>query len=267
VIREPAVAGSFYPGTPAAVERALADLLPERARTAVPAVVVPHAAWGYSGVVAGDTYAQVSVPALAVLLGPNHAGRGAPGAVASAGAWRYPGGAVRVAAELSDALVAATSALQIDDRAHADEHALEVQLPFLARLRPDVRIAPVLLGRTDPGFCRRVGEALGRVVASWPAPILVVDSTDLNHYEPHAVTLAKDRHAIDALLTLDPDRLHAAVQRHRISMCGLAPTLALMWAAPALGIRAARLVRHQTSGDAGGDPGRVVGYAGFVLGG
>ena len=265
VVREPAVAGSFYPDDPRTIAENLDRLMPARAAAPARALVVPHAGWMYSGAVAGETYAQVAVPRLAVLLGPNHWGIGAPGAVGAEGSWRYPGGQVPIAGELARALVAATDDLREDASAHRREHSLEVQLPFLHRRQPALAIVPIVLGRTDPGFCRAVGEAVGRVVAAWPEPVLIVDSTDLNHHEPQAVSLRKDRLAIDAILTLDPEGLWRVVQAHDISMCGIAPTQALLWAAPALGIRGGRLVRYRTSGDVSGDLTRVVGYAGLVL--
>jgi AmmeMemoRadiSam system protein B len=264
-VREPAVAGTFYPGDARALDAELARLVPDRPAAPARAVVVPHAGWIYSGGVAGETYAEVRVPRLAVLLGPNHTGLGAPGAVMTAGTWRYPGGEVPVAGDLARALLAATERLEGDGRAHLREHALEVQLPFLHRRQPELRMVPVTLGCTDPAFCRAVGEAVGRVVAGWPEPVLLVDSTDLNHYESRAVSSAKDRLAIDAILALDPDRLWRTVRAHDVSMCGVAPTQALLWAAPALGVRSARLVRYATSGDVSGDLDRVVGYAGIVL--
>jgi hypothetical protein len=181
------------------------------------------------------------------------------------GAWRYPGATVPVSRELAEALLEATDELRDDVAARLREHALEVQLPFLHRRQPDLAIVPITLGRTDPGFCRAVGEAVGRVVAGWPEPVLVVDSTDLNHYEAQAVSNRKDRLAIDAILALDAERLWTAARAHDISMCGIAPTQALLWAAPALAVRGARLVRYQTSGDVSGDLTRVVGYAGIVL--
>lgn len=265
VVRQAAVAGSFYPGDHPAIDAELARLVPRRHATAARAVVVPHAGWMYSGSVAGETYAQVAVPRLAILLGPNHTGLGAPGALMREGAWRYPGATIPVSRELADALLGAADELTPDDAAHLREHALEVQLPFLHRRRPDLAIVPITLGRTDPGFCRAVGEAIGRVVAGWSEPVLLVDSTDLNHYEAQAVANRKDRLAIDAILALDAERLGTAVRTHDISMCGIAPTQALLWAAAALPVRAARLVRYQTSGDVSGDLTRVVGYAGIVL--
>jgi AmmeMemoRadiSam system protein B len=266
VIREPAVAGAFYPGDAHAVARALDRLMPPAPGTAsAKAVVVPHAGWAYSGAIAGETYAGVEVPRLVVLLGPNHTGLGVPGALARDGAWRFPGGSIPVASDLADALLRATPALEADPAAHLREHALEVQLPFLHRRQPALEIVPITVGRAEPAFCRAIGAAVGQVVAGWPEPVLVVDSTDLNHYEPQAVSAAKDRLAIDAMLALDADRLWRVVREHDVSMCGIAPTQALLRAAPALGIRTARLVRYQTSGAVSGDYARVVGYAGLVL--
>lgn len=265
LVRQPAVAGAFYPGDGPGIDAELARLVPPRHATPARAVVVPHAGWMYSGSVAGETYAQVAVPRLVILLGPNHTGLGAPGALMREGAWRYPGATVPVSRELAEALLGAAGELEPDDAAHRREHALEVQLPFLHRRQPDLAIVPITLGRTDPGFCRAVGEAIGRVVAGWSEAVLLVDSTDLNHYEAQAVANRKDRLAIDAILALDAERLRTAVQTHDISMCGIAPTQALLWAAPALAVRAARLVRYQTSGDVSGDLNRVVGYAGIVL--
>jgi MEMO1 family protein len=264
-IREPAVAGSFYPRDPRDVAAQLDRLIPAVEARPARAVVVPHAGWKYSGAVAGETYAQVAVPRLAVLLGPNHTGRGVPGSVWSDGAWRYPGGAVPVASDLARAVLDACRDLQADEDAHRQEHALEVQVPFLHRRRPDLAVVPITLGWINPDFCRAVGEAIGRVVAGWPDPVLVVDSTDFNHYEPQDVARRKDGLAIEAILALDAPGLWRTVKANQISMCGIAPTQALLYAAPALGVRAARLVRHATSGDVSGDLTRVVGYAGLIL--
>ncbi len=264
-VREPAVAGSFYPGRPEALDAELTRLMPAAPARPARAVVVPHAGWMYSGAVAGATYAQVAVPRLAVLLGPNHTGLGVPGALMREGAWRVPGGVVPIAGDLATALLEATPELRDDRQAHLREHALEVQLPFLHRRQPALAVVPITLGRTDPAFCRAVGEAVGRIVAAWPEPVLLVDSTDLNHYESQAVSERKDRLAIEAIQALDPDGLWRVVQTHQISMCGIAPSQALLWAAPALGVGTARLVRYQTSADVSGDRARVVGYAGLVL--
>jgi AmmeMemoRadiSam system protein B len=260
------VAGSFYPDRPDAVQEALDRLMPlVEPRQGPRAVVVPHAGWTYSGRVAGAVYGRLVPPALALILGPNHTGLGPPGSVMARGRWALPGGDLPIAESLAETLLAGSPALEADAAAHAEEHAIEVQLPFLLRLNPDLRFVPLTLGRRDLAFCEAVGAALARAVAGAGEPVLVVCSTDLNHYESQQVSNRKDRLAIEAMLSLDPARLDDTVRAHRISMCGIAPALAMLFALRALGGGRAELVRYETSGDISGDLDRVVGYAGMIL--
>jgi len=264
-VRQPAVAGSFYPDEPERLRAQLRRLLEEAPRAPALAAVVPHAGWIYSGPVAGAVYSRLELPALAILLGPNHTGLGAAASIMSAGRWRYPGGEVPIAGRLAEALRREAPHLQEDPLAHLQEHALEVQLPFLHHLRADLEMVPITLMRTDLGFCREVGEGVARAVRAVGEPTLLLASTDLNHYESQEISNRKDRLAIDAILALDPERLDRAVQEHDISMCGIAPTLATLYAVRALGAGGARLIRYQTSGDVSGDFQRVVGYAGVII--
>jgi hypothetical protein len=119
--------------------------------------------------------------------------------------------------------------------------------------------------KTDLEFCAAVGRAVAAAVKSYPEPVLLISSTDLNHYESQAVSNKKDQLAIEAVLTLDPERLQRTVREHRISMCGIAPTTALLAALGELGARRAELVRYMTSGDVSGDYQRVVGYCGIII--
>ncbi len=270
MIREPAVAGQFYSASPDVLERDVARYLapadlPPAPRPAI-AVVSPHAGLMYSGHVAGAVLAQTAVPRAVILLGPNHTGLGPPISVYAEGAWRMPGGDLPVDGGLASAVLAHCPDAVADTTAHRYEHSLEVQLPFLRRRRPDVRIVPIVLGTTDPEACRDLGRCLAAVVRAARAerPLLLA-STDLNHYEPDGVTRQKDRLAIDAILALDPDRLVSTVRAHGITMCGVGPTTAVLHAARALGATDATLVRYATSADAGGDDARVVGYAGLLL--
>jgi len=265
-VRRPAVAGLFYPDHPDRMEADLARLIKEvEPKTRARAVVVPHAAWQYSGRVAGEVYGRVSLPRLAVVLGPNHTGLGPPGSVMARGRWALPGGDVPVCEELARAILAESLELAEDELAHAREHAIEVQLPFLRRLQPEIAFAPITLMRRDLGFCRAVGGAVARALGSIGEPVLLVCSTDLNHYESQAVSNRKDRRAIDAILSLEPGRLHSTVREHRISMCGVAPAVAMLAALSELGSARAELVRYETSGDVSGDYDRVVGYAGLII--
>ncbi len=229
------------------------------------ALVVPHAGWMYSGKVAGAVYGRVALPRLAVLLGPNHTGLGPWGSIMSRGRWAIPGADVAIASDLGQAILAASRELEEDESAHAREHALEVQLPFLRRLRPDVQFVPITLMRTDLAFCDAVGRAVATVVKGWREPVLLISSTDLNHYESQAVSNRKDRLAIDAILALDPEGLQRTVREHHISMCGIAPTTALLSALRELGAPRAEMVRYMTSGDVSGDYDRVVGYCGVII--
>jgi AmmeMemoRadiSam system protein B len=267
-VRQPAVSGSFYPDSAEEVEASLDALIeaiePKRKARAL---VVPHAGWIYSGRVAGAVYGRVSLPPRCILLGPNHTGLGAPGAVMVRGLWRYPGGELPIAEDLALALLggAAGDLLTEDELAHRREHALEVQLPFLRRVEPTMTFVPVSLMRTSLDFCRTVGHAVAEVVSNASEPICLISSTDLNHYAPQAVSNQKDRLAIDAILSLDPERLHRTVTEHQITMCGIAPTTALLFALQELGAQSAELVRYMTSGDVSGDYRRVVGYCGIII--
>lgn len=265
-VRRPAVAGLFYPSRPEQVEADLSRLLEDvQPKVSPQAVVVPHAGWMYSGKVAGAVYGRLALPRLVVLLGPNHTGRGPRGSIMTRGRWAIPGGDLAIAPDLARRILAGSRELEEDEAAHAQEHALEVQLPFLRRLRPDIQFVPVTLMKTDLAFCAAVGSAVAAAVKTYPEPVLLISSTDLNHYESQAVSNKKDQLAIEAVLTLDPERLQRTVREHRISMCGIAPTTALLAALGELGARRAELVRYMTSGDVSGDYQRVVGYCGIII--
>lgn len=266
IVRKPAVAGMFYPDRPDQIEADLNRLIQDVESKVHPkALVVPHAGWIYSGSVAGEVYGRVRLPRLAVLLGPNHTGLGPAGSITTEGRWILPGGELPIASDLGGAILAASRLLEEDELAHAREHALEVQLPFLRRIRPDIAFVPITLMRTDLPFCEEVGRAVGQVVKAHREPVVLLSSTDLNHYESQAVSNRKDRLAIDAVLSLDPARLQQTVREHRISMCGIAPTTALLAAVRELGGGSAELVRYRTSGDVSGDYERVVGYCGVII--
>ncbi|MBI4609997.1 MAG: AmmeMemoRadiSam system protein B [Candidatus Rokubacteria bacterium] len=265
-LRRPAVAGLFYPDRADRIEADLNRLVEDvEPKVDAKAIVVPHAGWMYSGRVAGQVYGRVKLPRLAVLLGPNHTGLGPWGSVMTQGRWALPGSEVPVARELGQAILAASRLLEEDELAHSREHALEVQLPFLRRARSDIAFVPLTLMRTELAFCAEVGRAVAAVVKTWPEPVILLSSTDLNHYESQAVSNRKDRLAIDAILGLDPERLQRTVREHAISMCGIAPTTALLAALRELGGGSAALVSYQTSGDVSGDYDKVVGYCGVII--
>ncbi|MGH7296164.1 MAG: AmmeMemoRadiSam system protein B [Polyangiaceae bacterium] len=268
IVREPAVAGRFYPGARDALERAVDALLATAPREPAPrealGVVMPHAGYVYSGGVAARTISRIAVPARVVILSPNHTGRGEPLSIWPGGRWRTPLGMVDVDAALTDALAEACG-LARETAAHRAEHGVEVELPFLQRLRPDVRIAAIVLATQDPAVVERVGIGLRQAIAALAPDALVLASSDMNHFESHERTLEKDRLALDSVLARDPAGLLETCARHDITMCGVAPTAAMLWAAEPRRDARAELVEHTTSGAVSGDMESVVGYAGVIL--
>lgn len=265
-IRNPAVAGSFYPGSAGELDRAVRSFtrdVPEK----IPAkgIVVPHAGYVYSGVVAGEVFSRVRIPTRHLIFCPNHTGRGSEAAVMGEGAWRMPWGDVPIDEALASRLLAASPLLREDSSAHRDEHALEVQLPFLRRFRPDFRFVPIALGHLSLEDCSSLGEAAAGVLREEADPVLLIASSDMSHYLPDAAARLKDRKAIDAMLALDPEALYRIVRAERISMCGVVPATVVLFASRALGATSARLVRYATSGDVSGDREQVVGYAGLAF--
>jgi len=268
MIRQPAVAGRFYPSHPRELTREIdsfAALQPGSAKISARGCVAPHAGYMYSGHVAGAVYARIELPRRFIILGPRHFPQGLPLAILSEGAWRTPLGDAPVDVELAAQLGHACPLLREDAVAHASEHSLEVQLPFLQRLAGDFRFVPVALGTDRFGALEEVGRAVAAVVKNAGEPVLIVASSDMNHYESDDVTRAKDRKAIERILALDARGLYDVVRRESISMCGYGPTVALLTAVHALGPTEAEVVRYATSGDITGDRDSVVGYAGIVL--
>ncbi len=273
-VRHPAVAGRFYPSRPETLARELASYLAPEAEAGTPAAgrrwvgcVVPHAGYMYSGHVAGAVYRRLPPYSTYVILGPNHFGRGfASLAIMSSGAWLTPLGEVPINETLARALMKRSPAVQEDHEAHAEEHSLEVQVPFLQYTAKNFRIVPIAFGWVEYAGLAAFGRALAEVLRETEEAVLIVASSDLNHYEPDDRTRIKDRKAIDRILALDPAGLDDVVHRERISMCGYAPTVALLAAARELAASEAELVKYATSADAGGDRAAVVGYAGILIG-
>ena len=271
-VRMPAVAGRFYPRRPEELLREVREYLkPEAAaaRQDVPAkaigCIAPHAGYIYSGHVAGAVYSHLEVPQQCVVLCPNHTGDGFPLAIMTRAAWQTPLGEVPPATELGEALLRGFRSLHEDGSAHRGEHAIEVQLPFLQTRQPELKLAPIAVGTRDFNLLSGLGDALAKVVAAQSEPALIVASSDMNHYEPDALTRIKDRKAIDRVLAMDPRGLWEVVMNEGVSMCGFGPAIIMLTAAKQLGASSATLVKYATSGDISGDRDAVVGYAGIVV--
>ncbi len=265
MVRHPAVAGQFYPADPSALRRMIeAYLEPGRQRLAR-AAICPHAGYIYSGPVAGAVYSRLVIPEDVVIIGPNHHGLGEPAALMAEGRWEMPFGPVEINSSLAELLLEESQVVADDPRAHLYEHSLEVQVPFIQYLRPEVKIVPLCLSWLHYPECEEIGLAVARAIKAWAQPVLIVASTDMTHYESQEIAKAKDGLAVEKILALDPRGLLETVAANRISMCGVIPTTVALIAAKALGARKAELIRYATSGDITGDYAQVVGYAGLIV--
>ncbi|HSP34519.1 MAG TPA: AmmeMemoRadiSam system protein B [Thermoanaerobaculia bacterium] len=264
------MAGSFYEANPARLKAQVDACFAENpdvdTKERFIDAVVPHAGLMYSGHVAAAFYALADLPQRFIILCPNHTGFGHFAAINREGSWRTPLGDVPIDTKLAGALMAHTKLLADDSRAHAREHSLEVQLPFLQDLLGnDFTFVPICLGAPRYEMCDEIGDAIADVVRAGGDPIGIIASSDLNHYEDQHETLRKDQLAIDEVLKLDPPGLWRVVEEFDVSMCGYIPTTTMLIAAKKLGATTARLVKHATSGDINRDYSHVVGYAAIVV--
>lgn len=266
-LRRPAVAGLFYPGDSAALDTAVRGYLAAPAPSepapapSLRALVVPHAGYVYSGPTAGVGYRLLPPLAARVrrvlLLGPPHRVPVWGLEVSAAAEWESPLGRVVVddaerqrLVEVAEAIGSAMVA--VADTAHAPEHSLEVQVPFLQRTLPDASLLPVLAGEGDPA---RLADLLEHW---WADDALVVVSTDLSHYEPDASARHHDARTSAAVVTCDPAGIGAR------DACGAQALRTMLTLAARHGARVRELDRR-TSADTAGDPGRVVGYGAFAV--
>lgn len=286
MIRKPAVSGQFYPSNPKLLQDEIAKLIDKKIpKKKVKGIMVPHAGYIYSGKVAGEVYSQIEIPNRLIILSPNHTGLGVPFSIMNQGEWQLPFGNAKIDEDLANKLMNECDLLEIDAMAHAKEHALEVQLPFIQYLkspppstggRPKevpvgdqgeggFTFVPITLGHISLKDCQQLGEAIAQVIQKEKAEILIVASSDMNHYQDQETTIKKDEWAIREMLKRDPTALYNVVHQKDISMCGIIPTTVMLTATNHLGATHAELIDHKTSGDVSGDYEHVVGYAGVII--
>jgi AmmeMemoRadiSam system protein B len=267
-VRHPAVAGRFYPRDAKDLREQVRSYLsqtPPQKRVHALGCVAPHAGYMYSGPVAGAVFAAIEIPELCLVMCPNHTGIGSPVAIVSEGAWETPLGDVPIDNGFAAALKQRCSLLEEDSSAHRTEHAAEVELPYLQSIQPKLKFVPIALGTSQFEALEQLGSAIADVIAEQGSRVLIVASSDMNHYESDAITRVKDQCAIEPMLRLDARALYDAVIQKHISMCGFGPAVAMLTATKKLGAKRAELIKYATSGDVSGDRDLVVGYAGIIV--
>jgi len=268
MLRQPAVAGQFYPANPQELHNLVRQLVqqnPQKKKERVKACLVPHAGYVYSGGVAGAVFARIEIPQKVIVLGVRHFPRGANAAILSDGSFRTPLGDALIDTHLAEKCKEECPLLKEDEVAHSQEHSLEVQLPFLQVLAPEFQFVPIALGTIRFEELQKVGETIARAVVSSPEEVFLLATSDLNHYEDDITTHKKDQKAISQLEAMSPQGLYESCRRESISMCGLGPAVAMLFALRTLGATRAETVEHATSARVSGDYRRVVGYVGMIF--
>ncbi len=268
MIRNPVVAGQFYPESASQLKAMIEQLVDEKAeKEEVIGLVSPHAGYIYTGPVAGAVISRIRFKDTFVIIGPNHTGSGKPLSIMTEGTWKTPLGEVEIDSALGKQILAISSHLEEDYRAHQYEHSIEVQLPFLQYFKKDIKLVPIILAHATSAIYKEIGKAIAQATKDLNKEVVIIASSDMTHYEPQESAQRKDKQAIEAILDLNEDELLRRVEELKISMCGYAPVVSLISAAKELGAKGAELIRYQTSGDTTGDYTSVVGYAGIIISG
>ena len=264
--RAPVVAGQFYHGDAGRLKKQVEGFIMDiPAKERAIGMLAPHAGLMYSGAVAGAVYSSIEFPHTFVLIGPNHTGLGRRASVLSEGQWEIPTGEVSIDGPLARAIKGHALLIEEDPQAHAFEHSLEVQLPFIRYFSEKARIVPITVMGLTPGEAKETGLGIAAAVKETDYSVVIAASSDMSHYVPDALARRKDNLAIERLLALDPEGLLKIVVKEKISMCGYIPAAIMLYASLALGAKKATLIRYATSAEASGDYDHVVGYAGVVV--
>ncbi len=265
MIREPAVAGQFYPSNKQVLLNELKGMIPkEIKKVKAVGVVVPHAGHVSSGPVAGETYPRPMPRKTYIILSPNHTGLGSKFAVCGF-PWRTPLGLIDVDSELVKGIIGRTKLVKDDIMAHVAEHSIEVQLPFIQYVSPGSNIVPITLFHGELKELKEIAAAIVSAVKDLNRDAMIIASSDMTHYEPRNEAAKKDKMAIQAVLDLDAEGLYNVVRDKDISMCGYIPTVIMLMCAKELNAGKRELVKYSDSGYASGDANSVVGYAGILI--
>lgn len=265
MVRNPAVAGQFYPQDKTKLLAELKGFVPSiRDRIKAIGAVSPHAGYVYSGKVAGAVFSKLEPRKTYVILSPNHTGYGADIA-ASCESWKTPIGTADIDEELLAAIMERTGLITDDKHAHEFEHSVEVQVPFVQLTSSEAKIVPITVSHVPMEELREVSKAIAGAILATGSDAVIIASSDMTHYESRRSASSKDKEAIERVLKLDADGLLEIVRKKGISMCGCVPTAIMMMAAKDLGASKAELVKYADSGDVTGDTAQVVGYAGIIV--
>ena len=272
--RRPAVAGTFYPSDPKDLRHMIETLMEQaganEAEKRIVSCVAPHAGYIYSGNVAAYTYKALKQTrnirrvGVFVIVGPNHTGCGYPVSVSGGDQWATPLGKVANDKELAET-IARLGNFTIDEEAHKSEHSVEVQLPFLQFTVDKPRCVFICMGDQSYRSAVALEDAISEAGAVLGRQILVIASSDFNHYESKEIAERKDMPAIKELERLDAKRFHELIGKSGDSACGYGPIAVAVLYAKRHGAESGRLLKYATSGEITGDYSSVVAYASIIF--
>ncbi len=264
-IRESVIAGAWYPGDPASLQRQISGYLSKAKPPAIngrlTGIISPHAGYVYSGGVAAWAYKLLAENPVqrVVIIAPSHQARFSGSSIYNLGGYRTPLGIVPLDFEIIEAMFEHSSVIRYVPQADQREHSLEIQLPFLQSVLPQFKLVPIIMGDQDYRHCSELAEILAAVLGK--KPTLMVASTDLSHYHPYDDARALDKVLLDRIETFDPEGLAEAIRNRSCEACGAGPVLTMMLAARKMGADSAKVLHYANSGDVTGDvTGGVVGY-------
>jgi AmmeMemoRadiSam system protein B len=269
-VRESILAGAWYSGNKQTLAKTIegylagADATPLKGN--LKALIVPHAGHMYSGPVAAHAYGLLRGKDIrrVIMIGPSHRAVFRGVSVNLQPGYETPLGIVPVDQELARDMIDADPLIRQVPRAHASEHALEIQIPFLQSVLKDFQIVPIIMGEQDYKTCSRLAEVLYEIMEDSPETLLLA-STDLSHYHSDKQARTLDSEFIDQVRKFSPEGLSKALSSGRCEACGGGPTITVMLAAQALGANRSQILHYAHSGDVTGDGSEVVGYVAAAL--
>lgn len=271
MIREPVVAGQFYPGQKEDLENMIKYCFehkygpgsqPIESSEKVFGVICPHAGYVYSGPTASHSYKSISSlnPELVIIIGPNHFGVGKDAATMTDAQWKTPLGMVQVDSEAAKEVAEKSKFIEIDNYSHSQDHSLEVQVPMLQSIfSNEFQILPIILRAQDLEVARDVGNAVSEIAKKRNA--IIVASSDFTHYEENSFAHSQDKALIEPILEMDVERFYDVLMKKRVTSCGYGAMASTMIACKNLGATKGELLSYATSGDVTGDTASVVGYS------
>lgn len=263
-IRKSVIAGTWYPGNAGALRREIQEYLdradPPKVKGRTAALVSPHAGYVYSGPVAAFGYKILKKGEFerVIIVGPSHRAYFHGAAVYGDGGFETPLGIVESDADLSAVLAGSSKTIRLLPDAHAQEHSIEIQLPFLQVVLGEFRFVPILMGDQSRAACEAVADAIKPEFSD--GKTLLVASSDLSHYHPYDSAVRIDKAVLGRIESMDAEGLLGDLETGRAEACGGGPIAVAIMVANALNAKTGTVLKYATSGDISGDRSGVVGY-------